>query len=356
MEKEIRRLRNRIEQEIGIFFQAKLDEAANRRMPKEFNEVLENTREYILRGGKRLRPILFYYGYVAAGGEDKEDALRASVAMELLHAYFLVHDDIVDRDEVRHGGPSMHALYRQDYEERFAGKNVKHFGLAMAINAGDMTSEWSLEALLGTAFAPERKLEALRKLCRIAEETIVGQVLDEFTEMEDDIHEERIFAVQEYKTARYTIEGPLQTGAILAGAGEKELDFIASFSRPLGIAYQMQDDILGIFGNPSEIGKSVGTDLRAGKKTLLISYALKKASAESREYLSSRLGKRDLSEEEIEKMGDIIRETGSLRYSEEMIGQLTEDFKKRIQDGGAGIDARYAFLTGFADYLLGREA
>ncbi len=355
MEKEIKRLHNRIDQEIGIFFQAKIDEAAERRMPKEFTEVLENTREYLLRGGKRLRPILFYYGYVAAGGEDKEEALRASVAMELLHTYFLVHDDIVDRDEVRHGGPSMHALYRQSYEKRFEGKNVKHFGLAMAINAGDMTSEWSLEALLGTAFSPERKIEAMRKLCRIAEETIVGQVLDEFTEMEDDIREERIFAVQEYKTARYTIEGPLQMGAILAGAEEKELDFIASFSRPLGIAYQMQDDILGIFGNPSQIGKSVGADLRAGKKTLLISYALREASPEDKEYLSSRLGKRDLTDEEIGRMGDIIKATGSLRYSEEMIEQLAQEFKEKIQSGGEGIGDRYAFLGGFADYLLGRE-
>ncbi len=353
---EIKKLQERINGELDVFLKRKMANAEARGMPAEFTEVVRNAREYILRGGKRLRPILFCYGYAAAGGEEMEEAMRASVAMELLHAYFLIHDDIVDQDDVRHGGPSMHALYRQDYGKKFKGKDVEHFGVAMAINAGDLISEWSLGALMETAFSDEKKLKVLIKLNRIAEETLAGQVLDEFSEMEDDVQEDRIFAVQDYKTARYTIAGPIQTGAILAGAGEEESDFIARFARPLGIAYQIQDDILGIFGEMSRTGKSVGADLRAGKKTLLISYALKEASEEDRDYLLSHLGKRDLSEKEVKKMSGIIKDTGALRYSEEKIEGLVREFKKNVRDGGEGIGDRYAFLEEFADYLLKRKA
>jgi geranylgeranyl diphosphate synthase type I len=214
---------------------------------------------------------------------------------------------------------------------------------------------WSIQALEESSFVPEAKLRALHKLCQIAEETQAGQILDGFSEMESEVREETVYAVQDLKTARYTVAGPLQLGAILAGGGAEEMDFIFRISRPLGIAYQIQDDILGVFGETEATGKPVGADLREGKKTLLVAYALKHAAPLDREFLESRLGKEDLGEEEVREIREIMRRTGSFDYSQRRIQELIEEFKEVVENGGEKIGNRYAPLRDLADHLLKRR-
>lgn len=353
---EIRELKEEIDREIEKFFDSKIREANLANMPVEFLEAVENVRSFILRGGKRLRPILFCYGYAAAKGDSSRDIVRSSILMELMHAYLLIHDDIIDQDDRRHGGFSMHNKYESDYAEKFPGaRDLGHFGVAMAINVGDIVSSWSYEVLANADFPDERKKRALGKMAQIGEETLTGQMLDELLEMGDSFEEDLIKRVYNYKTARYTIRGPLQIGAILAGAERDELEFISNFSIPLGIAYQIQDDILGMFGKEENIGKPVGSDLREGKKTLLVSYALGNSPERERSFLLSVLGKKDLAEDEIEKARELMKRTGALDYSNRTIGELMEEFKKKLKSDPERLSLRYESLEGFANKLIDRE-
>lgn len=355
IEEKIRILQKEINNSLDAFLEEKIRLAKAGGMPPQFLEVIDNVRMFMMRGGKRLRPVLFYYGYVMAGGEREEAILRCSLAMEFLHAYFLIHDDIIDQDNMRHGGPSLHYKYHKDYEKEFAGKDTEHFGVSIAIIAGDIVSTWGYEILAQCCLENDRKLAALEKLTRIDEETSVGQIMDEFLEMGKAADENVIYEMQKYKTAKYSVCGPIQLGAILAGAGKAELDFIERFSIPLGIAYQIRDDILGLFGDDYQTGKPVGADIREGKKTLLVYYALEHAAVEEKEFLLSCLGDENLSGEKLTRVRKIIVNRGSLQYSENRINELAEEFLNNLKSGEEKFVSRYAVLEDVADYLLQRK-
>lgn len=352
---EITRLRKEINRELGLFLDGKLAEAERNDMPEEYGALVENVRDFMLRGGKRLRPILFYYGYALAGGDKNKQVIAASLLTELLHVYLLIHDDIIDQDDRRHGGPSVHAKYAQDYATQFPRRDLKHFGVAMAINAGDIVSAWSYEVLSQTDFEESDKWRAISKMAQIVEETLMGQMLDALLEMGEGFEEKRIFKVQDYKTARYTVRGPLQLGAILAGAPEEELAFISGWALPLGIAFQVQDDILGVFGEEEATGKPVGADIREGKKTLLVSYALQHASSRDRQLLRSFLGKADLDEVEVVKAREIIENSGSLAFSRRRIDELERQFLEKLRGAPGEWSEKYAPLEEFSVHLLKRN-
>lgn len=355
IEEKIRVLQKEINNGLDAFFEEKMRSVKAGGMPPQFLEAIDNVRMFMMRGGKRLRPVLFYYGYVMAGGKREEEVLRCSLATEFLHAYFLIHDDIIDQDNMRHGGPSLHYKYQKDYEKEFVGKDVEHFGVSIAIIVGDVVSTWGYEILMECCFENDRKLAAFEKLTRIDEETSIGQIMDEFLEMGKAADENVIYEMQKYKTAKYSVCGPIQLGAILAGAGKAELDFIEKFSIPLGIAYQIRDDVLGVFGDDYKTGKSVGADIREGKKTLLIFYALEHASAEEKEFLLSCLGDENLSGEKLTRVREIIVNCGSLQYSEDRINELAEEFLDNLRSGEEKFVSRYAILEDVADYMLQRK-
>ncbi|MFA7169861.1 MAG: polyprenyl synthetase family protein [Candidatus Paceibacterota bacterium] len=355
LEEKIRHLRKEVDGELELFFDNKILQAKSNDMPEEFFEIIANVRNFMLRGGKRLRPILFYYGYTLAGGDEGKNIIASSLLTEFLHTYLLIHDDIIDRDNLRHGGPSMHYKYQKDYAEKYEGCNLEHFGVSMAINVGDIVSSWSYEILFKSDFDCLKKQYATEKMSQIVEDTLTGQVLDEFLEMGVDFDEKKIYKVQNYKTARYTICGPLQLGAIFAGADEEELRFISDFSIPLGIAYQIQDDILGVFGDKEKIGKPVGSDIKEGKKTLLMSYALRKTSDKEKNFLYSCLGKKDLNEDEVQKVREIIRDSGALEYSRQKIDEFIEDFLCKLKNNTESFSLKYTPLEDFANYLLKRK-
>lgn len=355
LKSEMEGLREGVNRELEIFLDEKSAKAERDGMPKEFSETVLNIREFVLRGGKRLRPTLFYCGYILAGGTDKKEALRVAIALEFLHTGLLIHDDVMDRDNVRHGGPSMHYKYETDYGVKLGRVDLQHFGFSMAVCAGDAALAWSYEALVNNNFEDRLKIRAVALMSDILTETTMGQMMDESLQIGNDFDEQMIEKVYDYKTARYTIMGPLQLGAIFAGAGETEVDFMSEFAIPLGVAFQMQDDILGVFGDMKKTGKPVGSDLREGKKTLLVAYAIKNAAAEDREFILSHLGKKDLTQEDVMKMREIIENSGALKYSEDKISRLTQDFLDKLENGGDDAGNKYLALKDLAGYLLKRK-
>lgn len=355
MEEDIRKAQEGINREIIDFLGEEAAEAGKKLLPPEYVRTIETLRQFILRGGKRLRPFLFFQGYLLSGGREEAEALRASISMEFLHAGLLIQDDVMDRDDKRHGGLSVFAQYEQDYADGIPAGDLMHFAYSMAICASDIALSWSSKVLAGSGFDDKDKSRALAKLSEILAETALGQMLDETSQFGQSYEEGLVYAVQDFKTARYSVVGPLQMGAILAGAPQSELDLIADFARPLGIAYQIQDDILGVFGETEVTGKPVGADLREGKKTLLVSYAMEHASLDDRGFLVAHLGRENLGNEEMEKMQAIIRDCGALRYSEERIGQLFEESKRKMEDGSGGGTSRYIALQALADLLLSRK-
>lgn len=356
-EENIKKLQKSIDAELAKFLDAKIRIAGQKGMPEKFVEALENIKEFVLRGGKRLRPILLYLGFTMSRGKSDEKGIFSTcLAIEFLHVYFLIHDDVIDQDDMRHGGPSMHFKYEMDYREKYGDKDLKHFGISNAIDIGDIVSSWGYEIIANSSFEDKDKLRAIRQLSLIDEETSAGQILDGFLEIGEEADEKLVYEVQKYKTAKYTVAGPLQLGAMLAGAGEAELDFIEKFSVPLGVAYQIRDDVLGIFGDEKQTGKAVGADMREGKKTLLISYVLEKADENGRKFILEKLGDKNLDEADMDKIKGIMKDSGALAYSERKIDEFAEEFLKNLKSDPDNFSIKYYELENLADYLLKRRS
>jgi geranylgeranyl diphosphate synthase type I len=240
-----------------------LDAAVDSARPSGRDAVapIEALRDLALRGGKRFRPVLIAAAHEACGGIDSasnDAVLLAGAAVELLQTYLLIHDDWMDGDDVRRGGPSVHAMLRASYADVAQGD-------AAAILAGDYASALAQEALLAMPLAPELVVEAGRAFARIQRDVIRGQLLDM-----RGAPPEGVESMHDLKTGSYTVRGPLALGAILAGASADQRASLECFAAPLGIAFQLRDDLLGTFGDPRATGKPAGNDLRRGKRTALV--------------------------------------------------------------------------------------
>jgi geranylgeranyl diphosphate synthase type I len=343
-------LKNRADEELKLFFDNKIKQIKDQEKPEELLEMTENLRDFTLRSGKRIRPILFYCGYVIAGGKDKEKILKAAISIEFIHSFLLIHDDIIDQDNFRRGGLSMHHSYRKKYKN----KDSKHFGISMAIIVGDISYGFGYEILSELDFSSDLKMKAINKMNQIVLNTVAGEAMDVVLSANPNFDDSKIIEMQKYKTAKYTIEGPLHLGAVLAGADDEFLGSISKFAIPLGVAFQIQDDIIGIFGDEKKIGKPVGSDIKEGKKTLLISKAMKAANEKQKNIILSVLGNENINLSEIENVRKIIRETGSLEYSKIQSEKLIEFSKKRLEEIKVPDECK-KFLNDLADFIVKRE-
>ncbi len=354
IEKHLIELKNKIDIEIEKFFKSEIKQIKTENKPEELLEAIESLKEFILNSGKRIRPILFYFGYIAGGGKDKSEALKASISVELVHSYLLIHDDIIDRDDFRHGGLSMHYKYEKEYESRVENGNLKHFGISMGIVVGDIASALGYKILTNSNFSLDLKIGAIKRLNQIISNTIVGEALDVILVECQNVDIDKIFEMQKYKTAKYTIEGPLQLGATLAGADKKFLDSLSKYAVPVGIAFQIQDDIIGIFGSKNKIGKPVGSDIKEGKKTLLIAKSLEKASDTQRQILNNALGNKNIDLNDIEKVRDIIIKTGSLEFSKNKAIELVGEARESLSDLEISVENK-KFLNDLANFVIQRK-
>jgi geranylgeranyl diphosphate synthase, type I len=334
------------EPRIAAFLDARAAEAAS--LPVDLRTAFSTLRDYVLRGGKRLRGALVVLGCEAAGGEPGW-ALDASVGIELLHAYLLVHDDFMDRDEVRRGGPTVHAAL-----ERATGS--AHLGASLAVLLGSLLEAWALELVLGAKVPAERTAAAGRLLARALQEVTLGQMQDVAAPLGRELAASDALAVQKMKTGGYSFELPLRLGAVLAGAADPVLATLEGFARPLGQAFQIADDLLGTFGAPEVTGKPNASDLREGKRTLLVARALEAADPRDAALLRAGLGKPDLGDAEAAAMREVLVRSGALQSCrEEANGLLAEAL--RALDGGARLPPRVAeALREIAEYAVRRAA
>lgn len=315
-------------------------------------EMLANVREFTLRGGKRIRPALVYYAYRCFEQDHDEDILFASAAVEFLHSYLLIHDDIMDEDDLRRGRSTMHKTYA-DSTMASRYKSREAYGNAMAIIAGDIASAMATDVLTIPDFPPDRRLRAINKLSDITITVCHGQALDILSSCREDCREEDAELVNRLKTACYTVEGPLHIGGILAGASDADLRAFSDYALPLGQAFQIMDDILGLYGDEHRLGKPIGSDLREGKKPLLILKALEIADDEQVSVITQALGDADLTSSEIEAVRTAVSECGALDYCHGLAESLAKHAQTTLP-GNLSPEGR-DFLVAIADYVVNRE-
>jgi geranylgeranyl diphosphate synthase type I len=278
-----------------------------------------------VRGGKRLRPAFAYWGWRAAGGNPAKAApmLAAAAAIELVHASALVHDDVMDDSATRRGRPAAHRTLNQLRLSSASAGQAARFGRSGAILLGDLLLAWSDELLSSSGLRPKALARGRVYFDRLRTELVAGQYLDVLAQTSGSSTAADAMRVIRYKSAKYTIERPLQFGAAIAKADQVLLGALSSYGIPLGEAFQLRDDILGVFGEESQTGKPSGDDIREGKRTLLMARAFTKADPKQSEILRRQLGRADLDADGIGAVQQVLHDSGALAAVETVIAELT---------------------------------
>lgn len=308
-------------------------------------KMVDEYKDFLLGGGK-LRGYEIFLGYQMFGGKNKQVGLTASLTIEIVHSFLLMHDDFMDQDALRRGKPTIH--------KKYALKHGDHYGESMAINLGDVGCLFAYRILNSLKLPAERLVLATKFLSQVLIDVGVGQALDITYGEEKNLTEGAVLQIHRYKTAGYTVSGPLSIGAILAGADEKKLKALEDFGIPVGVAFQIRDDELGMFSSEKQIGKPVDSDLKEGKVTLLIVKALESASGEDKKFLKHAHGNQHLTSAEVERVRSIFRETGAFEYSHNLAKKLSQDGKKFIPQITSDPEFR-KMLSGLADFVVDRQ-
>ena len=284
--------------------------------------------EALLRGGKRLRAAFLYWGYRAGGGPDSEAVIRAATAMEFFQAAALLHDDVMDDSDTRRGMPSAHRRLADGHSAAGWSGSGDRFGVAGAILAGNLCLTWSDE-LFATSGLPTSELTRARPVFdRMRTQLMGGQFLDLLDSVrgwEDLTTEQRIARARNvirYKSAKYTIEHPLLIGATAADVSATDRDALSAYGLDLGEAFQLRDDLLGVFGDPAHTGKPAGDDLREGKRTVLVALTLEHAGPSTAALFDKLLGVHDLAEADVDDLRAAITSSGAPERIEQMIRDL----------------------------------
>lgn len=259
---ELAAFRSATNEKLDAFFKEKCARMVGLAEPAGW--LADGARDLSMRGGKRLRPAFVFAAYRAVTAGDRTPAVSVGAAIELMQTYLLIHDDWMDDDIVRRGGPTVHHALSQRVQN-------KKLGESLGILSGDLAAAWAWELFIEADFGA-RAREAVRTFSRVHEEVVAGQALDLVGSTDVD-------RVHELKTSSYTVNGPIALGAMLANATEATSATLAAFAAPIGLAFQLRDDVLGTFGDTSITGKSVGNDIREGKRTALITAAEQTLSA-----------------------------------------------------------------------------
>ena len=362
--------------------QDRIDEFLADRAPQltaiapELEPLIGFSRDF-LSGGKRFRALFCYWGWQAVSDADPgfdvlatsgaktelPAVLQAATALELFHAAALVHDDIMDNSDTRRGAPSAHKRFEALHKDGEWIGNSRSFGTSASLLLGDLLLSWSDELFDGAL----RKLSSMdasaaarAEFNLMRTEVTVGQYLDILEENAWLRHPDiellpRAHRVIVYKSAKYSVEAPLSIGAALGGGTHAQLTALREFGLPLGIAYQLRDDMLGVFGDPAVTGKPAGDDLREGKRTVLIALARAALPANARNILDELLGDPELDAEQVSMLQTAIRDSGAIEQVERIIDRNVGLAKSAIADAPLSASAR-AQLLQLADTVIRRTA
>jgi geranylgeranyl diphosphate synthase, type I len=312
-------------------------------------EPLDRLTEAVLAGGKRLRPAFVRWGFVGAGGDAADDAtvVDAGAAFEMLHTFALIHDDVVDGSDTRRGLPALHVRFEADHADGRHRGSPARYGEGVAVLVGDLAHVYA--DVLTAAFSPP----ARRVWDELRVELNIGQYLDVLGTARGDTDPDRAGRIARYKSAKYTIERPLHLGAALAGRLDELAGCYTAFGIPLGEAFQLRDDLLGVFGDRSVTGKPVGDDLREGKPTLLLATAVARAGPEQRARLDL-VGSPDLDAEGVATCQQVLVDTGAVAEIEREIGRRRARAIDVITSAPITEPARAALLD-LAWYVTARD-
>ena len=280
--------------------------------------ALDSLRRFVLAGGKRLRPTFCYWGWRGGGGEDCDEVVNAAAALELFHAFALIHDDIIDGSDRRRGQPSMHRFFATVHHRHSWRGDSLAFGRNTALLCGDLCAAWAEQMFHECGLPPKQIHQGYAAFALMRTEVIAGQYLDLVSGVGDGSVASALTVIR-MKAARYTVTRPLQIGAWLAGAPRPLYAAFTDFGDPLGDAFQLRDDVLGVFGDPTVTGKSTLDDLREGKPTVMMALARAAASRDQAARLATLFGNPDLDAAGAEQLRAIIVETGALDQIEQMI-------------------------------------
>ncbi len=315
-----------IERRLESFLDARV--TSSRTLGSEVQTLAREVRRLSMLGGKRLRPALVVAGLRTVSSSAKLDgALDAGVALELLHTYFLIHDDWMDGDRVRRGGPSVHVALAERFQS-------EHKGNASAILAGDYAVALACDALSRIAAEPSRLRGAFSAFAEMQLGAVAGQQLDMVGQGKDV---ELGYAL---KTGSYTVEGPLKLGALLAGGKPATLTALSRYSRPAGVAFQLRDDLLSLFGDPAQTGKPLASDLMSGKRTLLLRLVLRRGKPKELAVVRRVLDNPRAKEPALRAALRAVEATGAPELVEKRITELSEQALAELSRGGVSPTGR----------------
>ena len=357
-----------IDSQLDSFFSQKRDEVG------EISPDLVPLIDYshgMLRGGKRFRARFCYWGWRSVAGthdappadSSEHPAFVLATALEVFHAAALVHDDIMDRSDTRRGELSGHRHFERHHQQQGFGGDAVHYGESTALLVGDLMLAWSSELVtqaLSGVRVPKIIADTRREFHTMWNEVTLGQYLDiheesAWTTVSDDERFHRAMRVVTFKSAKYSMEAPLLLGASLADASAEQLSQLAHFGLPLGIAFQLRDDLLGVFGDPEHTGKPAGDDLREGKRTVLIALAESEMSPGVRGVFNDMLGDPDVTDDQIAVMQQTLRDSGAVERLEGIIADAAD--KARAALDRAELDAEaVAELHRLADAVVSRNS
>lgn len=311
-----------------------LDEANRRYRLKTVSDALFRcSREFVLRKGKRLRPLLFilsYKGYCRKNPSPDKKLYRAAAALELLHDFMLIHDDVIDNSNLRRGKPTLHKVF----DSKIRPADSARLGQELAIVAGDIIFALGIEAFLAVEEEKSRKEKALKKLVETAAFTGAGEFIDVVFGHEniETLSEEKIFLNYRLKTAKYTFECPLLLGAILAGADDRERKLLSRLGMAAGKAFQIYDDLLDMFAAQKVIGKPTLTDLTESKKTLLVFTAHRLLKGRAKRRFKNILEKTDKDKKDLQEFRRMVVQSGSYAYCVQKMNSLQRQALRSLKD------------------------
>ena len=313
-------LRTRVEKALAEFLARQRDRLVA--IEPALIPVAEAIEDFVLGAGKRLRPAFAYWGYRGAGGTDSPELVAAVAALEFVQASALIHDDVMDDSDTRRGEPAVHRRFAALHRGSDWIGEPDAFGQAAAILLGDLTLVWSDELLHSSGLDPAVVARARPVFDEMRTEVTAGQYLDVLGQATADSTMRWAQMVARYKSAKYTIERPLLFGAALAGAGPRFVRAYSGYGLPLGEAFQLRDDLLGVYGDPARTGKPAGDDLREGKRTYLVAAALEAADPAQRTVIETGLGHPEV---DVDALRAVFVATGARERTEQRITELTTE-------------------------------
>ncbi|MBD3329411.1 hypothetical protein GF357_02860 [Candidatus Dojkabacteria bacterium] len=288
-------------------------------------EFMTRLEKYILGGGKRARPAIMFMTYKMLGGANDDEVVRISMILEFLQAYFLIQDDIFDSASLRRGSETYHKSFEKYAKKNYVNEDSEHFGIVMGTLGSDLVAEFINDVVTESSMSSKTKIALLKTISKNISDVLLGQAEDYRLSLESDFTHKDIYRVCKLKTASYSFGLPMELSGILADVSRKDIDILRKSACAAGVAFQIRDDIMGLYQDEKLMGKDMFSDLREGKKTFLILHALNYGDVPAKNAIINALGNENLSLDELLDVREKVKQSGSLDYVEKMSEEYLED-------------------------------